>query len=147
MNYTTYSKSCVTLYNAGVAIFIGLLFTTNLNYCFTSNTTKMGYHKYKKCIEACLKCAALCNHCSTSCLQEKDIKMMALCIQMDMECASLCYASAQLMSMGSAKSIDICKLCAEVCTACADECGKHENEHCKECADACRKCAKECKKM
>lgn len=72
---------------------------------------------------------------------------MALCIQMDMECAVLCYAAAQLMSMGSAKSIDICILCAEVCDACANECDKHDNEHCKECADACRKCAKECGKM
>ena len=107
----------------------------------------MDYHEYKTCIEASLKCAALCNHCASSCLQEKDVKMIALCIQMDMECSVLCYAAAQLMSIGSSKSMDICKLCAEVCTACADECSKHDNEHCKECADACRKCAEECKKM
>ena len=66
---------------------------------------------------------------------------------MDMECAALCYAAAQLMSLGSAKSIVVCRLCAGVCEACANECGKNDNEHCKECVDACRKCAKECKKM
>ena len=60
------------------------------------------YHKYQSCIEACLKCAAVCNHCASSCKQEADIKMMAKCIQLDMECAAICYASVQLMS-GAAK--------------------------------------------
>ncbi|MDZ4810855.1 MAG: four-helix bundle copper-binding protein [Bacteroidota bacterium] len=73
--------------------------------------------------------------------------MMAKCIQLDMECAALCYAAAQLMSLGSDKSIELCKLCAEACEACADECAKHDNVHCKECADACRNCAEECRLM
>ncbi len=68
----------------------------------------MSYNKYKKCIDACLTSAALCNNCASSCLQEKNVKMMASCIQLDMECAILCYAAAQLMSLGSAKAIDIC---------------------------------------
>jgi len=67
---------------------------------------------------------------------------MALCIQMDMESAALCYAAAQLMSLGSTKSVELCRWCAEACEACAVECGKHKNEHCKECAEACKKCAK-----
>lgn len=58
------------------------------------------YHDYKKCIEACLACAAICNHCASSCLKEKDVGMMAVCVQNDMECATLCYAAA-LMSLGS----------------------------------------------
>ncbi len=107
----------------------------------------MSYDKYKKCIEACLACAALCNNCTSSCLKEKDVEMMASCIQLDLECATLCNAAAQLMSLGSVKAIDICKICAEACEACADECSKHNNEHCKACAAACRKCAKECKSM
>lgn len=102
---------------------------------------------YKKCIEACLNSASLCHHCAASCLKEEDVKMMASCIQLDMECAVLCYASAQLMSMGSAKAMSLCKLCAEACEACADECSKHDNEHCQACAAACRKCAEECKNM
>ncbi len=102
---------------------------------------------YKKCIEACLNSASLCHHCASSCLKEEDVKMMASCIQLDMECAALCYASAQLMSLGSAKAMSLCKLCAETCEACADECSKHDNEHCQACAAACRKCAEECKNM
>ena len=64
-----------------------------------------GYHEYKNCIDACLRCAAICNHCASSCTQEEDVKMMARCIQLDMECAAICYAAAQLMSLGSDKSL------------------------------------------
>jgi hypothetical protein len=56
-----------------------------------------GYHTYKTCIEACLKCAAICNHCASSCTQEENIEMMARCIQLDMECAAICYASKSLV--------------------------------------------------
>ena len=107
----------------------------------------MGYHEYKKCIDACLACAAVCNHCAASCLQEPDTKMMAKYIQLDMECAALCYAAAQLMSLGGAGAAALCQLCATACEACAAECSKHDNKHCKECAEACTACAAECKKM
>ncbi len=105
------------------------------------------YHDYQACIEACLKCAALCNHCASACTQEEDVKMMASCIQLDMECAAACYAAAQLMSLGSSKAQDICRLCAALCEACSNECGKHETAHCRECAEACKECAEECHKM
>ena len=104
----------------------------------------MGYHENKKVIDACLKCAALCNHCAASCLQESDTKMMVKCIQHDMECAALCYATAQLLSLGSKHAATIAKLCAALCEECATECGKHENEHCKECASACKECSIAC---
>jgi hypothetical protein len=107
----------------------------------------MGYHEYQKCIDACLKSAAISNHCASACLREDDVKMMTKCIQLDMECAILCYAAAQLMSIGSKHAKDLCKLCADICTACAAECSKHKNEHCKECAEACKACAEECAKM
>ncbi len=106
-----------------------------------------GYHENKSCIDACLRCAAICNHCAFSCLQEEDIKMMARCIQLDMECAAICYAAAQLMSMGSEKAKDICRICADICEACGNECSKHEAEHCRECAEACKRCAEECRRM
>jgi hypothetical protein len=111
-------------------------------------TTMTGYHTYKSCIEACLKCAAICNHCASSCTQEEDVKMMSKCIQLDMECAAICYASAQLMSLGSDKAKEICRLCADICEACGNECAKHSHsKHCQECADACKACAEECRKM
>src|ERR1035437_6739664 len=111
------------------------------------NKKIMGYHEYQKCIDACLKCAAICNHCASACLKEQDVKMMAKCIQLDMECAALCYASAQLMSLGSEQAKQLCKLCAEVCKRCAEECKNHRTDHCKECAESCNKCAEECLKI
>ena len=59
-----------------------------------------GYHQYQTCIEACLRCAAVCNHCASACLREEEVKMMARCIQLDSECAAICYAAAQVMSIG-----------------------------------------------
>jgi Domain of Unknown Function (DUF326) len=107
-----------------------------------------GYHTYKTCIEACLRCAAICNHCASSCTQEEDVKMMAGCIQLDMECAAICYAAAQLMSMGSSKAMELCRICADICEACGAECAKHtHSQHCQECAAACKECAAECRKM
>jgi len=76
------------------------------------------------------------------------MKMMAACIQADMECAAICYASAQLMSLGSTKAKEICRLCADICEACGGECARHTHStHCQECAKACKECADECRKM
>lgn len=105
------------------------------------------YHQYQSCIEACLRCASICNHCAASCTQEEDVQMMARCIQLDMECAALCYAAAQVMSVGGAQAKALCRLCAEACRACGAECGKHQHRHCQECAEACRRCAEECERM
>ena len=106
-----------------------------------------GYHTYKNCIDACLKCAAICNHCASASTQEEDVKMMARCIQLDLECAAACYAAAQLMSLGSRQAKEICMICAQLCDDCATECSKHNNGHCKECAEACKTCAEACRKM
>src|SRR5688500_2326224 len=95
----------------------------------------MHYPDYKNtCIDACLRCAAICNHCASSCPKEEHVAMMAPCIQLDMECAAICDAAAQLMSLGSDRSKEFCRLCAEVGEACATECEQHDNDHCRECA-------------
>ncbi len=104
----------------------------------------MNYHDNKTAIDACLKCAAVCNHCAASCLQESDVKMMAKCIQHDMECAAICYATAQLLSLGSMHAAAMAELCAAKCNECATECSMHENLHCQECAAACKACAEAC---
>ena len=106
-----------------------------------------GYYAYKSCIDACLSCAAICNHCASSCTQEDDVKMMARCIQLDMECAVNCYAAAQLMSLGSEKAKDICRMCADICEKCGNECARHKTGHCQECAQACKQCLNECRRM
>ncbi len=73
---------------------------------------------------------------------------MANCIQLDMECAAICYSAAQLMSLGSEKAIDICRLCADICEACGNECAQHtHHRHCQECAEICHFCAQECRSM
>ena len=104
----------------------------------------MTYHHYQKCIEACLHCATLCDHCASSCLQEKNVQEMTHCIQLDMECAAICYTAARLMSLGSDKVEEYCRLCATICNECAEECRMHNNEHCQECAKACMQCADMC---
>lgn len=118
----------------------------NIFYFFSKSDTMANY-EYQACIDACLKCAALCNHCAVSCLQEEEVNMMVRCIQLDMECAVLCYAAAQVMSMGGSQATALCMICADICEACATECEEHDNQHCRECAAACRQCAAECRKM
>jgi hypothetical protein len=106
----------------------------------------MTNQQYQKCIDACIECASICNQCAVSCLEEKDVQHLTKCIRLNLECAVICRASAEIMSIGSMFSKQICKICAAVCIACADECEKHAAmgmEHCKECAEACRACAKE----
>ncbi|MEO5983918.1 MAG: four-helix bundle copper-binding protein [Ferruginibacter sp.] len=101
-----------------------------------------GYHHYKVCIEACLRCAAVCTHCAIT--SSKESGQMADCIQLSSECAVICYAAAELMSLGSSRVPEIAKLCAAICDECAEECNKHTKDHCLECAEACTKCADEC---
>lgn len=106
----------------------------------------MANQQYQKCIDACIECATVCNHCAVSCLEEKDVQYLTKCIRLDLECAVICRTSAEIMSVGSVYTKEICKICAAICNACADECEKHAAkgmEHCKECAEACRACAKE----
>ena len=106
-----------------------------------------GYHDYQDCIEACLRCAAICNYCASACTREEDVKMMAKCIRLDMECAAICHAAAKVMSLGSSRSQDLCRICVEICEECGNECSLHEHEHCRECAKICHQCAEECRRV
>ncbi|MEP6948832.1 MAG: four-helix bundle copper-binding protein [Ginsengibacter sp.] len=106
----------------------------------------MTNQQYQKCIDACLECATECNHCAVACLEEKEVQHLTQCIRLDLECAVICRATAELMTLGSAYSTQICELCAAICNACAEKCEQHANmgmEHCGECAEVCRACAKE----
>lgn len=101
---------------------------------------------YKKGIEACIKCATECNHCAVSCLKENDVQRLTKCIRLNLECAVVCRVTAELISLHSRYTKEICQLCASICNACAEECERHSNdglEYCKECAETCRACAKE----
>src|SRR5688572_23461394 len=96
---------------------------------------------YQSCIDACLRCASVCNHCASSCLQEHDVSMMTRCIQLDMGCAASCYAAGQVISMNGADAGQLCRLCAEGCQACGEKCPNHEPGDCRECGRACQTCA------
>lgn len=104
----------------------------------------MAHEQYNSCLEACMKCAAVCEHCATACAADKDIAMMAACIRLDRDCSNICWTTAAFMSRGSKHYRLVCHACAEVCEACAAECSKHNAGHCQRCADACRRCAQEC---
>ena len=106
----------------------------------------MTHQQLKQCIDACIACATTCNHCAISCLEEQEVQNLTKCIRLDLECAAICKAAAELMSVESTFSKDLCQLCAAICNACAEECEKHAAmgmDHCRECAEACRACAKE----
>ncbi len=110
----------------------------------------MSDQQFYECIDTCSACAVACSHCAVSCLNEEDVGHLTKCIQLDMECAAICRAAAELMSLGSNHSAQLCGICAELCDACASECEKHAQmgmEHCRECAEACRKCAQACREM
>ena len=97
--------------------------------------------KFQSCIEACLKCVAICNQCAIACLNEDDVAHVKKYIQLDLECAAICQAAANVLSLDGKFSKEICKLCADIYNACAEECEKHAAmgmEHCKECAEDCK---------
>jgi len=108
----------------------------------------MSHEKYQACIDACNECATECSHCAMACLKEEDVKKLIRCINLDLECAAMCRATAEMMSLGSNYSNELCEICATICEACAVECQKHAHmSHCKHCAAVCKRCAAECRMM
>lgn len=102
---------------------------------------------YSQCIEACYQCAVACKECALGCLSEDDVHHMVACIQSDLECEAICRHTAEILSLKSRFSPEICTICAEICRSCAAECAKHDEEHCRICAQACEKCADLCSKL
>ncbi|WPC39463.1 four-helix bundle copper-binding protein [Clostridium sp. JS66] len=103
--------------------------------------------QYQACIDACNKCAQLCQECFRMCLLEADVKAREHCIMDLVDCAEICSTAACAMSRRSFHVNELCSSCATICDECASECNKFPQEHCKMCADACRQCANECRKM
>lgn len=68
-------------------------------------------------MEACIACATTCNHCAISCLEEKEVQHLTKGIRLDLECAAIFKAAAELMSVESSYSKEICQLCATICNA------------------------------
>jgi hypothetical protein len=102
---------------------------------------------YQNCIDACAKCAQVCQECFNLCLQEADVKCRINCIKTLQDCAEICSTAACFMSRGSGSIKEVCSLCSSICDKCAIECGMFKDKHCQACADTCRQCATECMNM
>ncbi len=108
----------------------------------------MKYQENEDCIAVCLGCASFCNHTALWCTDVETHRMeMKKCIELSLECAALCAATAQLISMGSERAKDMCRLCAEVCESCAAQCSKFNNETLIACAELCGKCSNVCRAL
>lgn len=108
----------------------------------------MNYQENEDCIAVCLGCASYCNHTALWCIDvETHREEMKRCIELSLECAALCATTAQLISMGSERAKELCRLCADACSNCAAQCSKFRNEQLLACAELCRKCATACKIM
>lgn len=106
----------------------------------------MNYQDHEDCIAVCLGCASFCNHTALWCTDvETHRTEMKKCIALTLECAALCAATAQLISMGSERAKDLCRLCAETCDHCAAQCSKFNAETLIACAELCRRCAASCR--
>ena len=106
-----------------------------------------GGHPNQSCIDACAKCAQICQECFNLCLQEADVKARINCIKTLQDCAEICSTAACYMSRESGNEKDICNLCAAICDKCASECDMFKDQHCQTCAETCRICADECRRM
>ncbi len=106
----------------------------------------MNYQDNEDCIAVCLGTASFCNHTALWCTDVETHRVeMKKCIELTLECAALCAATAQLISMGSERAKDLCRLCAEVCEACEAQCSKFNSETLIACAELCRKCSTICR--
>ncbi len=72
-------------------------------------------HPHQSCIDACSKCAQICEECFNMCLQEVDVKARANCIKTLQDCAEICSTAACYMSRGSGSIKEICNVCATIC--------------------------------
>lgn len=106
-----------------------------------------GGNPHQSCIDACMKCAQICEECFDMCLKEEDVKARINCIKSLQDCAQICSLTAWAMSRGSENINVLCNACATICDMCANECSMFKDQHCESCTDICRQCASECKKM
>ena len=111
------------------------------------NSLILGGNPMQTCIDACIKCAQICEECFTLCLLEPDVNERINCIKTLQDCSEICSTSACLMMRNSKNIKEVCDACAVICETCATECGMFKDEHCKSCADTCHHCANECIKM
>lgn len=100
----------------------------------------------QECIDNCRNCHQVCldmamNHCLKTGGKHTEPEHFKLMIT----CAEICLACANVQTIESKFSMDLCGVCADVCDACAQSC--EELDQMEECVQACRKCAESCRSM
>lgn len=103
-----------------------------------------GGNPHQACIDACIKCAQICEECFSMCLNEPDVKARQKCIMTLQDCAEICSTAACYMSRQSINAKELCNVCATICQKCATDCEMFRDQHCQDCAQTCRQCAEEC---
>ena len=101
----------------------------------------------RECIDACLKCSAVCTEAVRHCLEMGGKHAEAQQVTIMTDCAEICQTSANFMLRGSAAHVETCSTCAAICRACEDSCRQLGGERMVHCADECAKCAESCEGM
>lgn len=101
----------------------------------------------QNCIDACLRCAQICNKCFKQCLDDSDINEKKEALALLVDCAEICYVTAVYMTRDDSFSPELTKSCADLCEKCASACEAYEDLHCKASVEACRQCAAECGRL
>ena len=101
----------------------------------------------RECIDACLKCSAVCTETVRHCLEMGGKHAEAQHVTIMTDCAEICQTSANFMLRGSAAHVETCSTCAAICRACEDSCRQLGGERMVHCADECAKCAESCEAM
>jgi len=99
---------------------------------------------HDKLLTVAEKCAEACERCAAACLAEEELQKLAGCIRLDLDCAALCRVVTAFAARGSAYTVSLAAVLADICKACGAECAKHEMDHCRACASACRSCEAAC---
>lgn len=108
------------------------------------NTTA---NNLQDCIEACIRCAQVCNRCFKECLDKDNINGMKEALGILVDCAEMCYVTAAYLSNNNVYSGNVSGACAELCERCADICESYATLSCRDSVEACRLCAAECRKV
>ena len=100
----------------------------------------------RSCIEACLRCYAMCqgtamNHCLEAGGKHTEPNHFRLMLA----CAEICRTSANFMLINTDLHKRTCRECAAICEACAKDCEAIGGME--ECAAECRRCAESCRQM
>lgn len=102
----------------------------------------------KECIDACTKCANVCQETIDYCLKQGGDHVAESHIKLLLDCAEICRVCDDFLLRRSQQATGVCRVCAEVCDACATSCSSFKGDsQMEKCAEMCTKCAESCREM